>query len=279
MESLVAGREAGPGEEAGPARTSKRTVRRSCASGSGDAAGELRSAQAIALERATWQHDIGVTAGRVVFIESPTRKLGADASSTAVPYGWVPGAESWVGVVDRGGGGSTVQWLNVPLSLVTHVMGAWDDPAAGRSSAGAGNRPEGGTDAGSGLELLVCCYEAPELGRPVDLTTSVVGPDGIGSSPIGGGVAVLERWRIGGGRLERTTLDDRGVEYPRIDAVLDGAAFRYGYCVETSLSGSGRPVGWIRPSRCWSRSGAPSRAAALRHGPRRGDVVEPRRVA
>ena len=190
--------------------------------GEWDSAGELRGAQAVALERATWQHDIGVTAGRVVFIESPTRKLGAGAWSGAVPFCWVPGAESWVGVVDRGGDGSEVQWLNIPLSLVTHVMGAWDD--------------------GAGTELLVCCYAAPELGQPVDLTTSVVGPEGIGVSPIGGGLAVLQRWRIADGRLERSTLDDRGVEYSRMDATLDGAAFRYGYCVETSLTGPGAPM-------------------------------------
>ena len=210
--------------------------------GEWDAAGELRRSQAIALERATWQHDIGVTAGRVVFIESPTRKLGAAASSGAVPYCWVPGAESWVGVVDRGGDGSAVQWLSVPLCLVTHVMGAWDDQSEGRPWTGAGSRTEATAGAGNAIELLVCCYEAPELGQPVDLTTSVVGPDGIGSSPIGGGLAVLQRWRIEGDRLERATLDDRGVEYPRIDGVLDGAAFRYGYCVETSQSVSGPPM-------------------------------------
>jgi carotenoid cleavage dioxygenase-like enzyme len=158
----------------------------------------------------------------VVFIESPTRKLATGAWSGAVPFGWVPGAESWVGVLARGGDGSEVQWLNVPLSLVTHVMGAWDD--------------------GAGTELLVCCYEAPELGQPVDLTTSVVGPEGIGVSPIGGGLATLQRWRIADGRLERTTLDDRGVEYPRIDATLDGGSFRYGYCVENSLTGPGEPT-------------------------------------
>ncbi len=44
--------------------------------GEWDAGGGLRRAQSVALERATWQHDIGVTEGHVVFIESPTRRLG-----------------------------------------------------------------------------------------------------------------------------------------------------------------------------------------------------------
>jgi carotenoid cleavage dioxygenase len=211
--------------------------------GEWDTAGDLRTAQAVALERATWQHDIGVTAAHVVFIESPTRRFESGSRSGAVPYCWVPGAESWIGVVERGGDGSGVRWFSVPLCLVTHVMGAWDSHDPSRSpSPGAGETGEkarAGNATGIGIELFVCSYAAPELGQPVDLTDSVVGPGGIGLSPIGGGLAVLERWRTAGDRLERTTLDERNVEYPRIDAVLDGAAFRYGYCVETVLTASG----------------------------------------
>ena len=115
--------------------------------GEWDAGGGLRTAQSVALERATWQHDIGVTEDHVVFIESPTRRLegrrgaggggggggrweaGDDVGSTvmsdpAVPFGWVPGAEGWVGVVPRGGDGSLVRWFRVDPCLVTHVLGA-----------------------------------------------------------------------------------------------------------------------------------------------------------
>ena len=75
--------------------------------GEWDAAGALRSAQSVELERSTWQHDIGVTAAHVVFIESPTTRLAAGSvvRRSAVPFGWVPGAEGWIGVVPRGGGG------------------------------------------------------------------------------------------------------------------------------------------------------------------------------
>ena len=60
--------------------------------GEWDAAGALRAAQSVELERSTWQHDIGVTAAHVVFIESPTSRLttGPGAASP-VPFGWVPG--------------------------------------------------------------------------------------------------------------------------------------------------------------------------------------------
>jgi carotenoid cleavage dioxygenase-like enzyme len=213
--------------------------------GEWDASGGLRGAQSVALERATWQHDIGVTAGHVVFIESPTRRLsgrgggggdgGSDGSGSAavhepaVPFGWVPGAEGWVGVVPRDGDGASVRWLRLDPCLVTHVLGAWDDGRTGERGRDGGRDDSGDP---SDIVLLVCRYDAPEAGQPVDLTASVVGPAGLGRSPIGGGLAVLERWRLADDRLERTQLDDRRVEYPRMDPTLEGEPFRFGYAVE-----------------------------------------------
>jgi carotenoid cleavage dioxygenase len=179
--------------------------------------GSLAAAQAVTLERATWQHDIGLTATRVVFIESPTEPLGA---GHAVDYGWVPGAEGWIGVVPRhretNGGEADVTWVRVDPCLVTHVLGAYDEDERD----------------GAAVILHVVCYPAPEKGQPIDLSHPVVGSAGIGAQMIGGGLGILERWRISGERLEREPVDDRFVEYPTMDAVCDGARFRYGYGVE-----------------------------------------------
>ncbi len=195
--------------------------------GEWDAGGALRGVQAVELERATWQHDIGVTSGHVVFVESPTTRL-ADPGGAAVPFGWVPGAEDWVGVVRRGGDGSGVRWFRVDPGLVTHVLGAWEDDEE--------------------VVLFVCRYPAPEPGQGFDLTTSVVGPEGIGRVPIGGGLAVLERWRTAGDQLERVQVDDRFVEYPKIDALCEGVAFRYGYGVEleSGVDGTVTSVGLLQ---------------------------------
>ena len=179
--------------------------------------GSLAAAHAITLERATWQHDIGLTASRVVFIESPTEPLGA---GHAVDYGWVPGAEGWIGVVSRhhetNGGEAPVTWVRVDPCLVTHVLGAYDEHDGDESA----------------VIIYVVRYPAPEKGQPIDLSQPVVGSAGIGAQLIGGGLGTLERWRISGERLEREPLDDRFVEYPTMDAVCDGAPFRYGYGVE-----------------------------------------------
>ena len=53
---------------------------------------------------------------------------------------------------------------------------------------------------------------------------------------IGSGLPTLERWRIDAtaGRIETTRLDDRTIEFPRVDETLAGRPYRYGYCVEMS---------------------------------------------
>src|SRR3984957_16615978 len=87
--------------------------------GEWDAAGALVRHREVELERATWQHDMGVTTDHIVFIESPTEfseaLYGYDSDpdedewtpEVAVPFRWDPGAPGWVGVLDRAGGGAT----------------------------------------------------------------------------------------------------------------------------------------------------------------------------
>jgi carotenoid cleavage dioxygenase-like enzyme len=187
--------------------------------GEWDAAGALTHRMEVELERATWQHDIGVTARHIVFIESPTEYsegLGGedpeDQIAVAVPFRWTPGEQGWVGVLDRDGDGSDVRWARVDPCLVTHVLHAYDD--------------------GEAVVLYVCRYEVPEPGQPIDLDISVVDPAGIGQSLIGRGLPVLERWRIEGDRVERTQVDDRMIEYPTSDPLCEAGPFRYGYSTE-----------------------------------------------
>jgi carotenoid cleavage dioxygenase-like enzyme len=204
--------------------------------GEWDASGGLRTAQSVELEHATWQHDIGVTSGHVVFIESPTRRLPGGAGNDAVPFGWVPGCEGWVGVVRRGADGRDVRWFGLDPCLVTHVLGAYETPVPeAHEERRAIDGAVAGVDADAEtrpIVLFACCYAAPEAGQPVDLAASVVAPAGIGLTSIGGSLGVLERWRIVGEDIERTVVDERYVEYPRIDAACEAAPFRYGYALE-----------------------------------------------
>jgi carotenoid cleavage dioxygenase len=188
--------------------------------GEWDASGALQRTQAVKLDRATWQHDVAVTSGHVVFIESPTTRL-EEPGGQAVPFGWVPGAEGWLGVVPRACDSPDVRWFRLDPCLVTHVLGAWDE--------------EDSDD----IVLFVCRYDALEAGRPHDPAASVIGPAGVGLTSIGGSLGVLERWRVTADRVERAQVDDRFVEYPRVDALLEGAPFRYGYSVEQDWADTG----------------------------------------
>jgi carotenoid cleavage dioxygenase len=192
--------------------------------GEWDAAGALAHRMEVPLDRATWQHDLGVTARHIAFIESPTEfaEFFEDEGSPqpAVPYRWTPGAEGWVGVLERDGDGSDVRWVRVDPCLVTHVLHAYDEEAGGEN--------------GGAVVLYVCRYEVPEKGQPVDLDVPVVDAGGIGMSLIAGGLPVLERWRVTGDTLERSQVDERMVEYVTSDPLCEGRPFRYGYGVEVA---------------------------------------------
>jgi carotenoid cleavage dioxygenase len=201
--------------------------------GEWDATGALAHYQGVALERATWQHDIGVTRSHVVFMESPTA-YGEDLADAgvAVPYRWTPGAEGWIGVLDRTGDGTDARWLRQDPCLVTHVLGAYDEEGPG----GAGG-------AGGAIVIYVVRYPVPESGQPFDRASSVVGLAGIGESLIGDGLGVLERWRIEGTTCEQVQVDDRMVEYVQADPLCEGAPFRHGYGVEVASGAAGSVEG------------------------------------
>ena len=240
--------------------------------GEWDAAGALRSAQSVALERATWQHDIGVTAEHVVFIESPTGRLGVAAVAAALAV-WpcrsdgCPGRKAGWAWCRGGGDGSAARWIRLDPCLVTHVLGAYDEPHGdgGVRDGAVGNGAVGNGAVGNGaIVLYVCRYGVPEAGQAVDLSASVVGPAGIGLTGIGGTLGVLERWRIVGGEIEQIQVDERSVEYPRTDAQCEGAYFRYGYALETEWADGPPAASGRRPSRQPVPRGAPGRRREVR---------------
>jgi carotenoid cleavage dioxygenase len=66
---------------------------------------------------------------------------------------------------------------------------------------------------------------------------------------IGTTLPTLERWRVdpAANRVSTTALDDRTVEFPRIDDAMVGRPYRFGYCAEVSrLTGSDQFVGLVR---------------------------------
>ena len=161
----------------------------------------------------------------------------------AVPYRWTPGAEGWIGVVDRTGDGTAVRWIRQDPCLVTHVFGAYDE------EGGGGHGGTGGLVglAGRGPVGPSCstsfAIRCPSRASPSTCDSSVVGPAGVGESLIGGGLGVLERWRIEGTTCEQVQVDDRVVEYVQADPSVRRRPFRYGYGVEVAPAAAGLELG------------------------------------
>ncbi len=171
-----------------------------------DATGTLVHTTEVDLPQATMQHDVGVTATRVAFLDLPVAfDPDAAARGAALPFSWQPEAGARVGVLERGDVGTAVRWVSTDPCYVFHVVNAFDD--------------------GPAVVLDVCRYD-----RMFD-----TGDGGL----IGSGLATLERWRVDpvAGTLDATPLDDRTVELPRVDDTLAGRAYRYAYCVETGREG------------------------------------------
>ncbi len=191
-----------------------------------DAAGAMIHSAEIDLPRATMQHDFGVTATKVAFFDLPVVfDMDLAVAGAPLPFAWQADAGARVGVLERGEDGDRIEWLLVDPCYVFHVMGAFDD--------------------GEAVVLDVCRYD-----RTFD-----TGQGGL----LGSGTSRLERWRAepGADRVSVTQVDDRAVDFPRIDDTLAGRPYRYGYCVEMARSdGADLPVALRRYDRARDESTA-----------------------
>jgi carotenoid cleavage dioxygenase len=166
-----------------------------------DAVGRLVHTTDVEVPQATMQHDFAVTKSRVAFLDFPVLfDLERANDGAAIPFKWDYGAPARVGILNRGDRGTSTRWIEVDPCYVFHVMNAFDD--------------------GPDVVMDVCRYE-----RAFDL------PQG---GLLSSGLARLERWRVDpvAGSVSSIPLDDRSVEFPRIDDARAGRPYRFGYCVE-----------------------------------------------
>ena len=166
-----------------------------------DHLGALVHSTEVEIPRPTMQHDFGVTASRVAFLDLPVVfDIDLATDGVELPFRWSPQAGARIGVLGRGGDGNHVQWVGIDPCYVFHIVNAYDD--------------------GPVVVLDVCRYEK----------TFDTGEGGL----LGSVLPTLQRWRVdpGSGRVEMTAVDDRHVEFPRIDDSLAGRPYRYGYCTE-----------------------------------------------
>jgi carotenoid cleavage dioxygenase len=169
-----------------------------------DADGRLTVSRPIEVPALTLMHDFALTAEYVVFLDLPLLfNLGVALTrpyQRDLPYRWDDQYRARLGVLRRDDPYGQLRWFDIDPCFVFHVANAYDMTAP----------------AGNAIVLEVLRYD--EMWRK----NSDFGSD-----------AALWRWTINldTGIVEESQLDDRGVEFPRVDDRLVGAAARYSVAV------------------------------------------------
>ncbi|MDT5401351.1 MAG: hypothetical protein QOK33_4582 [Mycobacterium sp.] len=172
-----------------------------------DADGELVINRPLDVGALTMMHDFAMTANHIVFMDLPI-VFDLDIAISGkrdMPYRWDDEYGARLGVLRRDDPFGEVRWFEIDPCYVFHVANAHD------------------TADGNGLVVQAVRY--PELWRN----------DGDFDAE-----GLLWSWSIDlvAGRVSERQLDDRGVEFPRIDDRLAGLPARYSVSVGKN--------GWVR---------------------------------
>jgi carotenoid cleavage dioxygenase-like enzyme len=163
-----------------------------------NANGELTINRPVDVPGLTMMHDFALTASHVIFMDLPiVFDINiATNGQRDMPYRWDDNYGARLGVLRRDDPFGAIRWFDIDPCYVFHVANAYD--------------------VGNSIVLQAVRY--PELWRD----SGDFGVDG-----------VMWRWTIdlGTGTVDERQLDDRGVEFPRIDDRLAGLPARYAIAV------------------------------------------------
>jgi carotenoid cleavage dioxygenase len=160
--------------------------------------GRVRKTLDIPLPGGPMIHDTAITARFVVVFDLPcVFNLDAAIEGARFPYLWDPNYKARVGLLPREGDASEIQWCEVDSCYVFHPMNAYD-------------RADG--------SVVLDVVRHPSM---FDVERR---------GPLEG-APVLERWVISPetGKCAAERLDDRAIEFPRVNESLIGAEYRFGY--------------------------------------------------
>ena len=162
-----------------------------------DHSGQVTRTVPIDLPEPVMIHTATLTPGHVLVYDLPVVfDLALFARGWSVPFTWDPTHQARLGVIDRATG--SLRWIDLPPVFVFHDAGAHD------------------TDRGPVVDLVTYPRVfASDKGGPL--------PD----------ASRLERWTVdvAAGSVERTVLDDRPQEFPRVAPATFGRSNRYTYAV------------------------------------------------
>lgn len=169
-----------------------------------DADGRLTVSRPLDVPALTLMHDFALTDRHVIFLDLPLL-FDVDVALTRpyqqdLPYRWDDRYRARLGVLRRDDPYGRLRWFDIDPCFVFHIANAYDLT----------------TPDGDAIVLEVLRY--PEMWRD----NSEFGVD-----------AALWRWQINvdTGIVEESQLDDRGVEFPRVDDRRIGRPARYSVAV------------------------------------------------
>jgi len=161
-----------------------------------DAAGALVQSEEIPVRGPTMIHDFAVTERHLIFMDLPIVFSPELAAEGRFPYRWSHDYGARLGVLAKGGRGADVRWLEIDPCYVFHPMNAFER--------------------GGRIVLYVARYE----------TLWEDGPESFAP-------ARLHRFTLdlGSEKVSEEALDDRAIEFPRVDERRVGSPNRFGYAV------------------------------------------------
>ena len=166
-----------------------------------DGNGELTINRPLDVKAHTMMHDFALTAEHVIFMDLPI-VFNLDVAIKGegdMPYRWSDEYGARFGVMRRDDPFGPVRWFVIDPCYVFHIANAYDD----------------------GQKIVLQAVRYPELWRDSGASDEA---------------AVLWCWTIdlAAGKVSERQLDDRSVEFPRIDDRLTGLPARYAVSVGTN---------------------------------------------
>ena len=177
-----------------------------------DTAGTLVQSEVIDVPGPTMIHDFAITAGHVIFMDLPiVFNFERAISRQGFPYEWSDDYGARLGVLPHGGRSADVRWFEIAPCYVVHPFNAFEE--------------------GERIVLDVARYEELWRGGADTFTP-----------------AFLHRWTIdrAAGTVGEQRLDDRPIEFPRIDERRAGRRHRHGYAVSNAADVTGQSLQLVK---------------------------------
>lgn len=166
-----------------------------------DASGALLRSIPIPTKAPTMMHDFAMTSDHVIFMDLPVVFDMPAAQRGTMPFAWSDSYGARLGILKRGAGIESLRWVEIDPCYVFHVANAFEE-------------------ADGTIVIDVAWYN--ELWRGGPSATSF-------------DKASLKRWRIPSGatKAQEQLLDDKAIEFPRVNESLTGSRHNIVYSVDT----------------------------------------------